>query len=228
MRTIIFAISLLLTVFCHSQPYSIGDKVPIFNLPAEPGMNQPPSTVAYKGKLLILDFWSVNCFSCIASFPMVDAIQQKYGDKLQIIAITKDKKEVVEKMFTRRPYLRPRVPFLIGDTLFSTAFPHKFVPHHVWINEKGIVKYITHGANLNETTLDAYFRGEHLNFLKSAFLKDYDHTQPIWKEGGGRIAHHVKYYSMLSDYITEHGNFISWIDEDKVGITGFTVVTQVC
>jgi len=46
-------------------------------------------------KLLLLDFWATWCAPCIASFPHLEEIQDKYNSELQIIAISDEKVEKV-------------------------------------------------------------------------------------------------------------------------------------
>src|ERR1043165_5719108 len=41
----------------------------------------------FKGKWLVLDFWSIGCTGCLNSFPHVSAIQQELQDKLQIMLV---------------------------------------------------------------------------------------------------------------------------------------------
>src|SRR6201999_1317282 len=45
---------------------------------------------SFKGKLLILDFWGVTCSSCIAEMPKMQRLQQEFGDKIQILLVTRD------------------------------------------------------------------------------------------------------------------------------------------
>ena len=44
----------------------------------------------YKGKYILLDFWSSGCGPCIKAFPEMKEMYEKYGDKLAIISMSID------------------------------------------------------------------------------------------------------------------------------------------
>jgi thiol-disulfide isomerase/thioredoxin len=43
-----------------------------------------------KGKVMIVDFWASWCLPCAESFPTMDALQKKYGDRLVVLAVNVD------------------------------------------------------------------------------------------------------------------------------------------
>jgi thiol-disulfide isomerase/thioredoxin len=45
-----------------------------------------------KGKVVIVDFWASWCLPCAESFPTMDALQKKYGDRLVVLAVNVDEK----------------------------------------------------------------------------------------------------------------------------------------
>lgn len=53
------------------------------------------------GKYVMLNFWATWCAPCIKEMPILTSLQEKYGDKLQIIGILiedKDPKELADFM----------------------------------------------------------------------------------------------------------------------------------
>lgn len=59
-------------------------------------------TSAYKGKVLYLDFWASWCGPCRATFPLMNELQQKYGqDQLTIIAVNLDGKRADADQFLK-------------------------------------------------------------------------------------------------------------------------------
>jgi len=227
MRTIYLAILLLLNGYCHSQSkkyLGVGDVLPALLLPAMTGADKVIHTSGYSGKLLILDFWSLSCASCIASFPKLDSLQQQFGDHLQILLVTRDPLPKVQSFFERRKIKLPSIPIIASDTLLSDYFYYEGVPHLVWINEKGKVIYITGGQQFSSLSLATYFSGQPLSFTTQQLLPDFNMQEPIWKEGGGRLSHHVRYYSMLSGFLDEHTAYDVRVSRDPSGIHGLKVL----
>jgi thiol-disulfide isomerase/thioredoxin len=65
-----------------------GKLVPDFNLP---GISSPIQLSAYKGKVVYLDFWASWCGPCKQSFPWMNSLQTKYGEKnFKVIAVNLD------------------------------------------------------------------------------------------------------------------------------------------
>lgn len=229
MKIYLFAALLLLARVCYCQPvtarpYEIGDSFHASQIGNVLFQEEPLDMRLFKGKLTIIDFWGLNCYSCIVAIPKLDSLQREFKDRLQIVMVTKDKRKSIEAFFARRKSKVPAIPIIVEDTVLSSYFPYKYLPHHVWINEQGKVIYITSGENTNGVTLQAYFKGKKLDFTETVTLMDFDPIQPIWKEGGGRLSHRVKYYSMLSGYLLENPYYYMRITDDEKGITNLKLL----
>lgn len=48
----------------------------------------------FKGKYILLDFWTATCNPCIQSLPELKALEEEYKDRLTVISINMDPKEV--------------------------------------------------------------------------------------------------------------------------------------
>jgi thiol-disulfide isomerase/thioredoxin len=131
-------------------PILVGQKTP--NLPFGEFFGESNlknlSLGSLKGKLVILDFWNTHCGPCVAAMPKLDSIQKEYGDKIQIITITGDKRLWVEKLVNRlwpNELMLKNLPFLVNDSIFSRYYPSTSVPEEVWITGDGIIRAITEG-----------------------------------------------------------------------------------
>jgi cytochrome c biogenesis protein CcmG/thiol:disulfide interchange protein DsbE len=70
-------------------PGSAGSAAPAFALDGRKG---PVTLADYRGKYVYLDFWASWCAPCKRSFPWMDALQKRYGDQLQVVAVNVDAK----------------------------------------------------------------------------------------------------------------------------------------
>src|ERR1700733_364619 len=75
---------------------TVGDKCPDVALALVNYSNPKVNLSDFKGKYIILDFWATWCAPCVSSFPKMDSLQKKFNDKLVILPVTDEKKEVVE------------------------------------------------------------------------------------------------------------------------------------
>lgn len=104
-----------------------------------------------KDGILILNFMSADCMSCIRSLPKMDSIQKALGKKVQIILVTSDKRTRFESFLTNTRIGRSiNFPAVIEDTQLKALFPHEFISHEVWIKNNKVIaitgsEYVTLG-----------------------------------------------------------------------------------
>lgn len=101
-----------------------------------------------RGKLIILDFWATLCGSCIKRFPKLEEIEQAFPGKVKVLLVnsvgTGDTQESLISRFKSGSgtFTSTGLSVIAGDTVFLKAFPHKALPHYVWIAD-GDVRAIT-------------------------------------------------------------------------------------
>jgi thiol-disulfide isomerase/thioredoxin len=115
----------------------------------------------FKGKWLILDFWTRGCSSCIASFPETNELQKEFAGKVQfmMVAYTASKyknftRSIFEKC-TRREFLSLPVVY---DSLLTNIMDVSYFPHVVWIDDKGIIRAIT--SSVKKEDMHAFLNGK--------------------------------------------------------------------
>jgi thiol-disulfide isomerase/thioredoxin len=120
-----------------------GEKIP--DIPVQHVWNYTRDNIRladYRGKVVLLDFWSPGCISCLGSFPYMDSVQKKFKDNLQVFLVNKISSDSTAKFFKRRKrVLKPDIPIITGDRLLGQWFPHEGVPFQVWIDQDGKVLY---------------------------------------------------------------------------------------
>lgn len=114
-----------------------------------------------RGKLVILDFWSTYCTTCIQAFPHLDSLQKKYGDQVQILLIIQEAGEyITEKKikafisnFKKSHSLVIPIAITSNDST-RQLFPHTGIPHYVWIDPYGRILAKTMSLFVAESNIE--------------------------------------------------------------------------
>jgi thiol-disulfide isomerase/thioredoxin len=141
----------------------VGDKVPEGFWEREHTIYQNGKTTtttlaAYKGKLLILDFWATWCSTCYKKLPYLDSLAKTEQNQLGIVMVntiqTKDDLAKIKSRLTK--YLDGKtlgLATIYGDDYLLRLFPHGVLSHYVWINKLGQVAALTNADLVNPTSI---------------------------------------------------------------------------
>jgi thiol-disulfide isomerase/thioredoxin len=132
----------------NNRELQIGDKLPDITIE---DINGPPGRKIqlrelYKDGLLIIDFWATWCVPCIQEMRFLDALKTENPKTLNVLMVTSEKRQLVDKFFNKPNQLDPKLSplyFTVKDTVLKQLFPHTTVPHNIWIDKTGTVKAIT-------------------------------------------------------------------------------------
>jgi len=119
----------------------------------------------FRGKWLVLDFWSLGCGSCVASFPHYSKQQQRFGDSVQVMMVgDQDKENQTYPLWQKlQNKLSLKMPSAFDSTLHKILAPQG-LPFVIVINDKGIVKAVTGG--LLDDDLISLMEGQSLKLHK--------------------------------------------------------------
>lgn len=81
-----------------------------------------------RGKIVVLDFWTYGCINCIHMIPVLQQLEQKYGDVLQVIGVHSAK-------FANE-----------GDTTNIRQIVQRYELHHPVINDNQFIVWQTYGV----------------------------------------------------------------------------------
>lgn len=126
-----------------------------------------------RGKLVILDFWTTTCSTCIENFPHMEELQREFGDKIQVILVnTFESEQKVSEWINKRNaktpgkfIIPPNLPILISKEI-GEYFPIiNEIGYHVWLGRDG--KYILRGISENSHSkkVNEYLSGKNIEFL---------------------------------------------------------------
>lgn len=138
------------------KPLKIGDEIVSLTIsPIIHGQSPSLNLKEAQGKVVILDFWSIYCGSCLQHLPLIQKLNSQFKDSLLILPVTSEPREKVLQAMERNPILRNTYfQTAVEDKKLKQLFPHDLVPHLVWIDRQG--KYI--GATLIEYLTPANIR----------------------------------------------------------------------
>lgn len=173
-----------------------GDYLPMANIMSSNISNYPDSQLLFNDfkdrKLILLDFWSKYCSSCIAAMPKMQELQDYFGYKLQIILVTNNSKDELKELFKRSKILSTvKLPMIYSDTLLNKYFAHYAEPYYAWISGDGRV--ITKTKRTEVTDSNIY------NILYSnkntAIYSPQEENMPVPKDFGSA---HISYLDFES------------------------------
>jgi thiol-disulfide isomerase/thioredoxin len=190
------------------RPLKIGDTIPekVWNLPFQI-RNHPQGKLSttlkeYKGKLIILDFWATWCSPCLAMLPKTNALQKQYAQQVQFLPITREPESKVNELIKKTGWNpMQQLVYVIADTAFNTLFPHIYIPHYIWVNNKGIVQAITADTVINANAIHQLLNhtNHQLTTKTDDLVKSFVISKELLKQQAA-IDTNLQYSSSLSSY----------------------------
>lgn len=186
---------------------TIGDTIPNLTFSMLNYPKAKASILDFKGKLLILDFWSTWCSNCIAEFPMLQQLQQHFKDSIQILTVGFDSHEagsikgfISKRKGTPRELSLPTAVINQNDNRLDKLFPHNSVPFEIWINEAGKFVAATDQFAVNEENIRNIISNTKA-YLPN-YLKDtgFNWQVPLLVNGNGGDENNFLYRSVLTRY----------------------------
>ena len=146
-----------------SRAYGLGDTLPELSVTGfmDPQMDKPATLSSfYKDKLLLVDFWATWCKPCIPGLEELSQLKQEFNGQLEVLGVTYQPDSVVDKFRGRTGRLQHLAfPLVAGDTLLGGVFPHKSLPHVVWISAAGKVIAITDKTEVTRDNIERALAG---------------------------------------------------------------------
>ena len=165
---LIYCLMILLWPFVSTgQTYktlNIGDKMPDITL--APIINYPVSKTNFshlKDKLVLFDFMTTGCASCIAALPRFDSLQKAYSEQLQIFLVIPESIARVQSFLKRKNIVNLHLSAIARDTILSKLFPHTYISHDVLV-QNGKVISITYPEYIVAKNIQAVLNGKNISF----------------------------------------------------------------
>lgn len=136
----------------HSKGnYKVGSTMGEFTLTDTDGNSYTLSKLLKEKKLVILNFWFVNCAPCKAEFPYLEAIHKNYSDDVQLLTMSHFDTEA--SIVELRQQMGVTFPMIREDIGFREGFGLKAYPTTVFIDRTGKILKIDVGGYKSEQEL---------------------------------------------------------------------------
>jgi len=154
-----FCASTLLTValWMTAQPVlaAVGTEAPEFTLPCAPG---GPTRGRFRladhlrRKPVVVLFWATWCQPCMQELPVYQALAQRYGNRLQVVAISMDGPDTVSEAGATARRLGITFPVVtdLETQVVSVYNPRRAAPFSVWIDRTGTITREREGFSMSE------------------------------------------------------------------------------
>lgn len=198
------------TVHAQYTALTPGEKVPDFTFSKIINYKDDSARVTdFRGKILILDFYALFCTPCLRKIPEMENLQKKFNDEVFILPVNcYDSIQPVAKFFDYRKSKSAdgkTLPCVVYDTIASSLFPFRAVPHYVWIDKEGTFLGTSGIDKMNEATIRQVLQGKKVLDTPVLLSADYTISKPLFKNGNGGDPP-LQYRSLVTGFVKSlHG-----------------------
>ncbi len=99
---------------------------------------EPTSLEAFRGRPLLVNLWATWCAPCVVEMPSLDALAERSGNRLQVLAISQDHegRAKVDQFFAARRF-RALEPFLDAELGLMTGLAVATLPTTILYDARG-------------------------------------------------------------------------------------------
>ncbi|MEE9351469.1 MAG: redoxin domain-containing protein [Thiotrichaceae bacterium] len=166
---LVLLFTLLLSSIIQAKDKQIATPAPEFtHHAAKDWINSKPLTLeSLKGKVVLLDFWTFECWNCYRSFPWLNALEKQFAEEdFQIIGVHSpefkhehDRKQVEAKI---KEFELHHPVMMDNDFSYWKALNNRYWPAYYLIDKEGLVqgKFFgeTHQGDSNAKAIEALIR----------------------------------------------------------------------
>lgn len=162
--SLLFLVLVCLKIPAQQQTFKVGATLPEdFWTKSHQIVNSSTKSITlseHRDKLILLDFWNTWCSACLIAFPKMEQLQEQFGDKIFIQAVTAQDRPLLEKFFASKNGQRFKgIKSVTEDKFFNQVFPHRGEPFIVWIQD-GKVLNTTDGGQVTAENITEVLKGK--------------------------------------------------------------------
>lgn len=109
-----------------------------------------------KGKIVVLKTWFINCVACVAEFPELNELVEKYEhrDDILFLSLATDPKFELEDFLQKKEFKYEVVPS--QNKFIQTILNLQFYPTHVIVDKNGTILKVVNKASEMISFLESY------------------------------------------------------------------------
>lgn len=155
----------------------------------------------FNSEYIVFDFWSLNCASCLASFPRINELQKNFKNVVQFFMIgIKDRRNEIEQVYERYKEKEGLEMAYTFDSSVSKKWGIRQTPFVVVMSRDGIVRYVS--ESIDSSTLDAIVKGAYLQKNKSERIP-FNSQRMYLVSGNGGVDSEFEMRSLFSKFDPE-------------------------
>ncbi len=192
------------------KPMTVGDVVPEITFTNLINYSTKTAKLSdFKGKLVLLDFWSSWCGACIQLFPYMVSLKRQFKDDLQIVLVNARSKQSGDdalkinnllKRVHQATGINIDLPVVYDAPELDALFPHKYLPHEVLLDGNGKVLAITTSEEITPINIKALLAGTPLKLHYKQDDFNFTTEIPLFVKGNGGDGASMLYRSMFAPY----------------------------
>jgi thiol-disulfide isomerase/thioredoxin len=171
LAAILLTIGMCYTSSAQQKEVVIGDKLPEALTQVQYGSEKKTVNLKdlYKDKLLIIDFWATWCVPCLNEMKFLDSLRGKHPEEFNVLMVTRESNSIISDFFGQarnRDITTRNLMISVSDTVLHKLFPHRGIPHNVWIDKGGFVRAITSQTAVTTKNILGFKHGENQKGLR--------------------------------------------------------------
>jgi thiol-disulfide isomerase/thioredoxin len=216
---------LLLSNFLFAQydnlkPLKPGDTIPDLSFNIRTGDSYSKIRLSdFKGKAVLLDFWGVDCGTCVGDMPKMLDLQNKFKNDLQIIVVTPNSAEEVDTLWKQIVKYTPgkvlyaglHLPFILSDTVLKKLFPYHGVPMHIWIDRNQVFRGAATDLSTTAENIYAFLNGQNPKLIPYQHISFDGFNSKDWIQKRIGFSDHLLNFTLISKF-----------DEKSIGLKELT------
>ncbi|RZK42692.1 MAG: TlpA family protein disulfide reductase [Pedobacter sp.] len=165
LSSLLLAAGICVTSYAQQKEVVIGNKLPETLIQVQYGSEKKTINLKdlYKDKLLIIDFWATWCVPCLKEMKFLDSLRFKHPEELNVLMVTRESNSIISEFFSQarnRDITSKNLMISVSDTVLHKLFPHRGIPHNVWIDKTGTVRAITSQTAVTIKNILGFQHGE--------------------------------------------------------------------